>query len=36
MMRAFLSGVGHNEPGNCVCLCKHRSESPSFCSRKAN
>lgn len=28
LMRSYLSGVCHNEQGNCVCLCKHRSSSP--------
>jgi serine/threonine-protein kinase RsbW len=23
LMRSFLSGVCHNELGNCICLCKH-------------
>jgi serine/threonine-protein kinase RsbW len=25
LMRSFLSGVCHNEQGNCICLCQHRS-----------
>jgi serine/threonine-protein kinase RsbW len=25
LMRSYLTGVCHNEPGNCICLCKHRS-----------
>jgi serine/threonine-protein kinase RsbW len=28
LMRSYLSGVCHNEPGNCICLCKHRSPLP--------
>ncbi len=28
LMRTFLSGVCHNQPGNCICLCKHRSPLP--------
>jgi serine/threonine-protein kinase RsbW len=28
LMRSYLSGVCHNEPGNCICLCKHRSPPP--------
>jgi serine/threonine-protein kinase RsbW len=24
LMRSYLSGVCHNERGNCICLCKHR------------
>lgn len=24
MMRTLLSGICHNEQGNCICLCKHR------------
>ncbi len=28
LMRSYLSGVCHNEPGNCICLCKHRSPFP--------
>jgi serine/threonine-protein kinase RsbW len=24
LMRAYMTGVCHNERGNCVCLCKHR------------
>ncbi len=27
MMRTFLSGVCHNEQGNCICLCKHRCQT---------
>jgi serine/threonine-protein kinase RsbW len=26
LMRAYMTGVCHNERGNCVCLCKHRPE----------
>ncbi len=28
MMRTYLSGVCHNEQGNCICFCKHRSGTP--------
>jgi serine/threonine-protein kinase RsbW len=28
LMRASLSGVCHNERGNTICLCKHRSPPP--------
>jgi serine/threonine-protein kinase RsbW len=28
LMRTYLSGVCHNEQGNCICLCKHRCETP--------
>jgi serine/threonine-protein kinase RsbW len=28
LMRSYLSGVCHNEQGNCICLCKHRSPPP--------
>jgi serine/threonine-protein kinase RsbW len=28
LMRSYLSGVCHNEQGNCICLCKHRSPLP--------
>lgn len=28
LMRSYLSGVCHNEPGNCICLCQHRSPTP--------
>ena len=24
-MRTYLSGVCHNQQGNCICLCKHRA-----------
>ncbi len=25
LMRTYLSGVCHNQQGNCICLCKHRA-----------
>jgi anti-sigma regulatory factor (Ser/Thr protein kinase) len=25
LMRAYLHGVWHNDRGNCVCLCRHRT-----------
>jgi serine/threonine-protein kinase RsbW len=25
LMRSYLSGVCHNQQGNCICLCKHRN-----------
>jgi serine/threonine-protein kinase RsbW len=28
LMRAYLSGVCHNERGNTICLCKHRTTPP--------
>lgn len=28
LMRSYLSGVCHNEQGNRICLCKHRSSAP--------
>ena len=28
LMRSYLSGVCHNEQGNCICLCKHRRSVP--------
>ena len=28
LMRSYLSGVCHNEQGNCICLCKHRRNAP--------
>ncbi|HLN32137.1 MAG TPA: ATP-binding protein [Gemmataceae bacterium] len=28
LMRTYMSGVCHNERGNCVCLCKRRLTSP--------
>jgi serine/threonine-protein kinase RsbW len=28
LMRSYLSGVCHNERGNTICLCKHRSAPP--------
>ena len=30
LMRSYLSGVCHNEQGNCICLCKHgKNVSPA-------
>jgi serine/threonine-protein kinase RsbW len=26
LLRAYMSGVCHNERGNCICLCRHRPE----------
>ena len=28
LMRAFMTRVCHNQQGNCVCFCKHRSDGP--------
>jgi len=28
LMRHYLTGVCHNERGNCVCLCRHRPGPP--------